>query len=52
MERQSNLIVTLALMDLERAVRFDNWANLQTPATLKKAMRPRKPSKSWLISWP
>jgi hypothetical protein len=33
-------MVTLALMDLERAVRLDNWANLQTLATLKRGNAP------------
>jgi uncharacterized damage-inducible protein DinB len=33
-------IVRLALMDLQRALRFDNWANLQTLATLKSGNPP------------
>ena len=32
-------LAKLALMDLERALRFDNWANLETLATLKKRQR-------------
>jgi uncharacterized damage-inducible protein DinB len=37
---RATLIVKLALMDLQRALRFDNWANLETLASLKSGNAP------------